>query len=227
MEPTHVRVFIEQFHDYLVPKLDVYEQAIYLYVFRHSRLIGLDEAAIGFKSTRKRISFGIGRAGTPPSEHVIYEKLQSLTRKGFLEILASERKGTRVRLKLPSEIPGIIVLSQQVAAVDIEEMDFFNPPENRRAILEREGRQCFYCLRKLDDSNYVIEHVLSRPSGNNSYRNVVAACLSCNNKKGSTAAERFLQLLYREGYLQDRELEGRLECLRLLRAGELKPLTRK
>lgn len=34
--------FIEQFQDYLAPKLDTYEQALYLYIFRHSRLLGAD-----------------------------------------------------------------------------------------------------------------------------------------------------------------------------------------
>ena len=35
--------FIIQFHDYLAPKLDTYEQEIYLYIFRRSRLIGKDK----------------------------------------------------------------------------------------------------------------------------------------------------------------------------------------
>ena len=35
MEPKQ---FIEQFQDFLSPKLDTYEQALYLYIFRHSRL---------------------------------------------------------------------------------------------------------------------------------------------------------------------------------------------
>ena len=38
--------FMIQFQDYLAPKLDTYEQAIYLYVFRHSRLIGKEETVI-------------------------------------------------------------------------------------------------------------------------------------------------------------------------------------
>jgi hypothetical protein len=31
-------------------RLDVYGQAIYSYLFRHTRLLGLEEAVIGFKS---------------------------------------------------------------------------------------------------------------------------------------------------------------------------------
>ena len=52
--------FITDFQDYLAPKLDTYEQALYLYIFRHTRLIGLNEATIGFKSARARIACGIG-----------------------------------------------------------------------------------------------------------------------------------------------------------------------
>ena len=38
--------FIANFHDFLAPKLDSYEQAIYLYVFRHSKLRP-DDGAFG------------------------------------------------------------------------------------------------------------------------------------------------------------------------------------
>jgi hypothetical protein len=69
----------------------------------------------------------------------------------------------------------------------------------------------------------VIEHVLSRPEGNNNYRNLVAACVSCNNRKGNRLADEFLRGLYREGYLGTEEFEGRLSVLQLLRTGELKP----
>ena len=45
--------FLTQFQDHLAPRLDTYEQAIYLYVFRHTRLIGQDEAVLGFKSAAR------------------------------------------------------------------------------------------------------------------------------------------------------------------------------
>lgn len=85
--------FIVAFQDHLAPKLDMYEQAIYLYAYRHSRLIGQDEVVIGFKSARQKLAFGIGKQGTPPSEHVVYEKLRSLEQKGCLKVLNSERTG--------------------------------------------------------------------------------------------------------------------------------------
>jgi hypothetical protein len=54
MTAEELREFFQQFQDYLAPKLDTYEQAIYLYIFRHSRFLGKDEIVIGFKSARAR-----------------------------------------------------------------------------------------------------------------------------------------------------------------------------
>lgn len=220
MDPSE---FIVAFQDHLVPKLDMYEQAVYLYIYRHSRFVGKEEVVIGFKSARSKLAFGIGKQGTPPSEGVIYEKLRSLELKGCVKVLSSERAGTRLKLFLPSEIPGVIPEATPAALIDIEALDFFTVAENRLAILRREAGQCFYCLRKIDEQSSVIEHVVSRPVGTNSYRNLVAACRQCNNRKGSVSAEDFLRSLYREGLLSQPEFEGRISHLERLRLGELKP----
>lgn len=218
-----VKRIIEEFQDYLAPRLDTYEQAIYLYVLRHSRLVGKPEVTIGFKSARRKMSFGIGEKGKPMAEHTCYEKLRSLQSKGCIDILDITRDGTKIRLKLPSEIADVVPTEPEAAPLSLEEMDFFDVPENRLAILRREGNQCFYCLRALDASNYVIEHVTSRPDGNNSYRNVVAACRNCNNRKSKSSSEEFLRTLYRNGYLSAEEYEGRTDTLERLKKGELKP----
>ena len=215
--------FIQEFQDHLAPRLDTYEQAIYLYLFRHSRLQGKAEIIVGLKSARAQMAFGVGENGKPMSEHSCYKRVRSLEAKGCLDILGSERTGTKVRLRLPSEIEGLIPLEQVEATLNLEEMDFFDVPENRSAIVRREKNKCFYCLRSITLSNYVIEHVISRPEGNNSYRNLVASCLSCNNKKGSMLAEDFLRILYRNGFLSDADFEQRLVALQLLKQGELKP----
>jgi hypothetical protein len=215
--------FFAQYQDHLAPRLDVYEQAIYLYIARHTIAEGKREEAIGFKSARKKLAFGIGKAGTPPSEGIMYAKLRSLESKGCINILSSERSGTRVRIVLPAEIAGLIPVVTAAMPVPLEEIDFFTVPANRKLILEREGWQCFYCLAKLDENNHVLEHVVSRPEGDNSYRNVVAACRRCNNRKDSALAEDFLRSLYREGILSGDDLSGRLSQLGHLRVGELRP----
>jgi hypothetical protein len=224
VQPLDVVKVMEEFQDFLAPKLDCYEQAIYLYLFRHSRLHNKAEVVIGFKSARKRMALGVGQNGTPMSEGTCYKKLRSLERKGYLYISGSEREGTRVKIKLPSEIDGIVRTSSREPPPNLEDMDFFTVPENRQAILQREGSRCFYCLREPNDANYVIEHVVSRPIGDNGYRNVVAACRSCNNQKDDLEAEDFLRSLYRRGMLSTEEFEGRRAALNQLREGGLKPV---
>lgn len=178
----------------------------------------------GFKSARLRMALGIGIKSTPLSENTCYAKLRSLASKGCVDVIGTERDGTRGRLKLPFEIDGLIPLSQALAYVTLEDMDFFNVAENRLAVLRREANRCFYWLRVLDTSNYVIEHVTSRPEGNNSYRNVVAACRNCNNRKGLSSVEDFLRALYREGHLEASDFEQRRVALPRLKNGELQPI---
>ena len=113
------KLVLEQFHDYLAPKLDTYEQAIYLYVLRHSRLQGLDEVVVGFKSARRRIAMGIGEKGKPMAERTCYDRLRSLQAKGCLRVVASEQNGTRLQLRLPSEIEGLIVAVVDNIAVSL------------------------------------------------------------------------------------------------------------
>lgn len=218
----NVEKFFTDFQDHLAPRLDTYEQAIYLYIFRHSRLIGKEEVVIGFKSARKRMACGVGEKGKPMSEGTAYSKLLSLTEKGCVDLKASERFGRRVHLKLPYEIPGVIPEESEAPPINLDEIDFFELPENRLLILKRENHHCFYCLREINADTYVMEHVVSRPEGNNSYRNIVAACRQCNNRK-KTSPEDLLRTLYRESFLDASELEDRLSHLERLRSGELKP----
>lgn len=215
--------FFIDFQDHLAPRLDTYEQAIYLYVFRQSRLVGIDEVSIGFKSERRRLATGVGEGGKPMSEGTAYKKLDSLQQKGCLSIVRTNHTGRVLRLRLPSEIPGVIREAEPSVELDDEQLDFFEVAENRLRLLAREEFRCFYTLQTLDMNNFIVEHVISRPVGDNSYRNCVAASREANNKKGATSAEDFLRRLYREGYLNETEFQERNLALVQLKAGHLKP----
>lgn len=216
-------VFLAEFVDYLAPRLDTYEQTIYLYVVRHSRLSGSTEAVIGFKSARKEMGFGIGQSGSPMSESVCYEKLRSLEKKGCVKIFESQRSGTRIQAFLPSEIPGLVPLPEEEKQLLLEEMDFFEEADNRLRILAREDGKCFYCKRAIGQENYVIEHVVSRPVGDNTYRNLVAACRQCNNRKGGRDVEEHCRNLYRDSLLSADEFRNVLTKLQDLKGGKLVP----
>ena len=221
--PLDWKQVLTDFVDHLAPRLDTYETAIYLHVLRQSRMNGQDETVVGFKSARKQMPFGSGEKGKRMAEGTAYEKLRSLEAKGCLKILGSERMGTRLHVLLPSEMPGVVPAATIAHALSLEEMDFYIDASNREAILRREAGKCFYCLRSIDVETFVIEHVTNRRSGGNGYRNVVAACRSCNNKKNDQPADDFLRSLYRSGLLSTDDLEGRLAALRRLAAGEVQP----
>jgi len=85
--------FFKDFQDHLAPRLDTYEQAVYLYLFRYSRFVGLDEVVIGFKSARRRMACGIGEKGKPMSENTAYAKLKSLEEIGAATRWRAEAPG--------------------------------------------------------------------------------------------------------------------------------------
>jgi hypothetical protein len=221
--PIDLQCFFVEFHDYLAPKLDVYEQAIYLYLFRHSRLLGIEEVTIGFKSARTRLATGIGENGKAMSESTSYKKLESLQIKRCLTILRTSHRGRVIRLHLPNEIHELIPPAVQEMPKDLERMDFFKDPANRLLLLEREKHRCFYTLKPLTSDSFVVEHIVSRPHGDNSYRNCVAASREANNKKASSSAEDFLRRLFRDGFLNEAEFTERLKTLELVKSGNLKP----
>lgn len=216
------RVF-EEFQDHLAPRLDTYEQAISLYVLRHTRLKGVEESVIGFKSARYELARGVGAKGAAIAEGTVCEKLRSLESKGCIRLLDTVRDGRRLRVCLPSEIPGVVVAEKVPEPPDLETIDFFVEDSKRLRLLAREQHRCFYCLRSLNRENYVIEHVVSRPKGDNSYRNLVAACRDCNNGKCDRDAEDWLRSLSQDAVLDSEGFKQRLTQLARLRHGELIP----
>ncbi len=217
--------------DHLAPRLDAAELALYLYCIRHSHLQGKSELTVGLGSAVHRLPLGIGNPGHPMCEQTAMRKLRSLVSKGCVEILEVHRRGHRLRVALPADIPGVIPPPAQEPPPSLETMDFFEDPacpehirsERRLAILARENYQCFYCRRAMDSTNFLIEHVVSRPAGNNSYSNLVAACHACNTRKSNSPADEFLRQLYREGFLTQDDFSARISALQALKRGLLKP----
>ena len=217
------RTALEQFQDYLAPRLDVFEQAVYLYMLRHSRLVGKPKVTVELKSARHKIARGLGKRGGALTARTCLDKLRSLHAKGCIKLVRARADAPDVRVLLPSEMPGVVDGDGPAREAELEAMDFFNDADGRRMILRREGGRCFYCRRKLNDSNTVIDHVTPKPDRNDGYRNVVASCRRCNNRKGDSAPEDLLRVLFREGYIRADLLADRLGALEELRAGEIKP----
>lgn len=71
-----------------------------------------------------------------------------------------------------------------------------NPKISKRKVIARDCNKCVYC----DATNDItIDHVMPKSRGGpNTYENCVAACYSCNNKKGNrTPAEAGMALPYK------------------------------
>ena len=215
---------IQDIIDFAEPQMDVYEFAIYMYLVRHTRLIGKTEEVFGFKSIRKTMVIGVGEKGTPMSEGTCYGRLKSLESKGFIKTLDSTFIGKCIKVFYPSEISGLIKeVINHSKTDDIEDLDFFETAEYREKILIRDNRKCFYCFKSLSKDGYVIEHVVSRPEGTNSYRNLVASCRTCNNKKDNLLAHDFVRKLYRDNIISDTDLTFVTDKLEKLKNGELNP----
>lgn len=217
------RTALEQFQDHLAPQLDVYEQAVYLYALRHSRLVGKPNVTIELKDVQHKIAKGLGRRGSRLTPQTCLNKLKSLDAKGCVELAASNRRSVDIHVLLPSEMPDVVTGEAPAVAPDLDGVDFVTVAENRRRILKRDDGRCFYCRKKINESNSVIDRASPRPAGDNGYRNAVAACRRCSNRKGESAGEDLLRVLFREGFITSDLLSDRLKALQDLRAGRLAP----
>jgi 5-methylcytosine-specific restriction endonuclease McrA len=115
-------------------------------------------------------------------------------------------------------------LDEVIRKVDIEEIDFYSDRRYLAALMDREGRRCFYCLLEITEENCELDHVVSQLyGGSNDYRNIAATCHGCNTRKQQSAADDFLRLLLRRGLLSEDEFSNRLNALVALKEGKLAP----
>jgi hypothetical protein len=89
--------------------------------------------------------------------------------------------------------------------------------ERLRLALERDGAHCVWCGRELDADHRLAstEHVIPRLKGGPAWlENEVAACRSCNRRRGHTAPVAWLEECERRGLSPDRaSIERSLHAL--------------
>lgn len=220
---SDTKMLLKQIQDFLCPRLDAYEQMLYHYLFRHSYIEGSRECVVGIKSLRHRVGLGTGMPGRPPSEEQVRVKIRSLEQKGAIKLFERSCEGTRIRVFLPEEIPDCVPPKKTEEVIDIDSIDFSKSPY-RKYIVLREGSKCFYCFRELKEGRYELDHVVpTARSNDNSYRNLVAACLDCNATKREQNVEDFLRFLYRRDLISSDELQNRLKAVSELQEGKRIP----
>ena len=163
-------------------------------------------------------------AGASDTSARVY--LRSLADKGIIKIDGYGRSGYKVILVTPMSIPGITNLERAVPqSFDLEVIDFFRDRRFVGALLARQHGICFYSLRRLEENDCALDHLVPQArGGDNSYRNIVCCTFEMNTRKGDVAAEDFLRSLYRSGFLSERDLEDRLSVLASISSGVLQPV---
>lgn len=217
-----------QFEDVLAPRLGltVKERAVYSYLLRHSVVVGKLRLHFAVMALARTLGLSNG---------AVRQAVRRLDELGALRVLERNKNGHFAEMRLPEKIRAIRwdkngVLAGVGATGDppgstVEDTDFLKTWVLRKAIHEREGGACFYCLRSVPGNVRCLDHVVPRVRfGRNSYRNVVSCCLECNSCKADRPAPDHLRDLYRKGRLTPGELDGRLRALKDLAAGKLRPM---
>ena len=106
--------------------------------------------------------------------------------KGNAEIIAEhpaefKMVDENLHIKKPSiiRIPRYVKIGQQKVNL------------NKQNVFKRDNNSCVYCGSR-DRRKLTIDHVIPQSKGGgNTWSNLVTACFSCNNKKGSMSLEEF------------------------------------
>jgi len=182
--------------DLLQPQLLPYEAAIYWYLFRTSILSsGEQYARVSVRGMQQGVVISSSGQTSALSYGSVQEALAGLEKKGAIQKTGeTNREGTLYKVFLPEEIAICQELEAKLSAdqtepkpIDIRrELDYYNVKENRLKVFERDNYKCHYCRKQLTRFTATLDHIQPvSEGGDNSYENLVTACLHCNSRRGS------------------------------------------
>jgi len=185
----NIKTIIEQFVDYLLPELSPYETSFYLYLLRNSFV---KNGALEVRVGKRAISARCGKSskGKKISYKQATNTLKNLEEKGCIKVGDTNREGTLYVVSLPKDIPSVTEKIASFSAQDTE-VDYFNDPEKRREIFERDKWICQYCGEKITPENATLDHFIPQSKGGkHTKQNLRTCCLICNGiKSGNTYEE--------------------------------------
>jgi 5-methylcytosine-specific restriction endonuclease McrA len=115
-------------------------------------------------------------AGYEPLAVVSFKRAIVLVMNGKATIVASDEEHPVFGSMRAWDRPAVILLTRYVRLPRGR-----NVPVSRRGVLRRDGQRCGYCGQNAT----TIDHVQPRSRGGaDSWENLVACCLRCNNVKG-------------------------------------------
>jgi hypothetical protein len=187
-DDRHEDSLLRSFVDFLLPVLTPYEGTVYLYLLRHSHLAGVGEVRVG----KRTIAAGLGRGTRSSSGNYrqISEVLQSLEAKGCIASGDTRRDGTLYVVRTPLEVPAARE-RQSATAPAVAALDYYNNPDLRRELYERDRWTCQYCGDPVTPDTATLDHYVPvSKAGGNDADNLRTCCLMCNSiKSGRTYDE--------------------------------------
>ncbi len=180
--------------DFLHPLLTPNQLAVYWYIFNKSII------KTGTQYTRtstSEMSRYVAKSGTKQvedlSSKLISNAISFLKEKEIISIVGdTTRDGTLYKVCIPDEIPICKELMkaqilEDPQSINLEtELDFYNVAENRLKIFERDGYKCHYCNKQLTRFSSSLDHIQPvSKGGDNSFSNLITACLHCNSERGN------------------------------------------
>ena len=181
--------------DLLMPELTPYESALYILLIRLSILENGDATIrVGKRTVAERLGTS-SRAAAKISFAQVTDVLRSLELKGCITVGDVNRDGTLYSVVQPREVPFVkekLATIAPSAAAD----DYFNNPEKRSELFERDKWICQYCGEKVTEVNATLDHYVPQSKqGGHSKENLKTSCLLCNSIKSGKMYEEAAPLL--------------------------------
>jgi 5-methylcytosine-specific restriction endonuclease McrA len=204
----NTKIIIEQFVDCLLPDLTPSETSLNHYLLCNSFVKNNSfEVRVGKRTIATK--YGKGSRGEKTNYEHVSKTLKMLEGKGCIKIKDTNREGTLYIVNLPKDIP---LVAEKIASLiphDTEE-DYFNDPEKRREIFERDKWICQYCGEKITQENATLDHYVPQRKGDrNNKENLKTCCLLCNSIKSGKAYEEATALLLKS--IQERKAKSHMQ----------------
>jgi len=191
--------------DYLLPEITPYATMVYLYLLRNSFVKnGAAEVRVG----KRTIATGCGKGWKEEkiTFKTVTKALKLLEENECIKIGDTNKNGTLYIINLPKDIPLVAEKMANLLPQDTEE-DYFNNPEKRREIFERDKWFCRYCGEKLTTENTTLDHFTPQSKGGKHNReNLRTCCLICNSIKSGKTYEEAAPLLLKSS--QERKVRS-------------------